>query len=360
MAKSLRDHSITTTKDERCTYIPIQVGGETVGTTHPVLIDICWKLQEENEEEEGEEGEEEGEEGEAGKEEASLHKDSRSGMLVFLKHAVELVVARCLHEKNRHRKSDPRQKKIQGSSSSNNNSSGGHRQVVSQWKSLVHRLMMTNKKTNHVHALTGWLRGLHSTSQVERERMMMTAATKIADDRMMDYELENMELLEVIDGHRGWLENVMTYGRAMCLHNCTSLVDIIIRTKHMLQAWIGYNAIVHVFLLEENTRNTRNTKHHDEEDGGDSPPPPSSSSSSVFSETSRIAKLKQKRKTNKNSKNTKHKRNKHVKPRTTASVSGVLWSIDEMSGETFTMSKTRQGFQQGKNKGWLCLCVGGL
>ena len=116
-----------------------------------------------------EEGEEEGEEGEAGKEEASLHKDSRSGMLVFLKHAVELVVARCLHEKNRHRKSDPRQKKIQGSSSSsnnsnNNNSSGGHRQVVSQWKSLVHRLMMTNKKTNHVHALTGWLRGKATTT----------------------------------------------------------------------------------------------------------------------------------------------------------------------------------------------------
>ena len=63
-----------------------------------MLIDICWKLQKENEEEEGEEGEE----GEAGKEEASLHKDSRSGMLVFLKHAVELVVARCLHEKNRY------------------------------------------------------------------------------------------------------------------------------------------------------------------------------------------------------------------------------------------------------------------
>ena len=52
--------------------------------------------------------------------------------------------------------------------------------------------------------------------------MMMTAATKIADDRMMDYELENMELLEKLDGHRDWLENVMTYGRAMCLHNCKS------------------------------------------------------------------------------------------------------------------------------------------
>ena len=140
------------------------------------------------------------------------------------------------------------------------------------------------------------------------------------------------------------------------------MIDIIIRTKHMLQAWIGYNAIVHVFLLEGNTR-----KHHDEEDGTDGrtepPPPSSSSSSSVSSETSRIAKLKQKRKTNKNSTNTKHKRrNKHVKPRTTAKVSGVLWSIDEMSGETFTMSKTRQGFQQGNKKknSLACLCVGGL
>ena len=85
MARSLRDHTITTTKDDRCTYIPI-------GTTHPMLIDICWKLQEGKEEE--------GEEGEEGKE-AGLTKEARSGMLVFLRNAVELVVARCLHEKHR-------------------------------------------------------------------------------------------------------------------------------------------------------------------------------------------------------------------------------------------------------------------
>ena len=164
------------------------------------------------------------------------------------------------------------------------------------WCILTRRLLVSSKRTRKHFVLTEWLRNLTLISSYHQNILNNgneNISLKHHEDRMLTYELENMELMSLIDNHSKWLRTILSYRRSMALHSCTSIVDIMTRTKFMLQEWIGHNAIIHVFMLNEDNKDD-----------------------SVNSNTQKNKKIPQ----------------------------GALWSIDDVSGEKFTVSKRRKSF----------------
>ena len=178
--------------------------------------------------------------------------------------------------------------------------------AVLRWSILTKRLIVASKRSAMHLVLKEWLRStliLAKTPLATPSGELSVCvggenSFEVDDDRILEYELENMELISIIDKHSEWLRHVLTYRRSMALHTCKSTIDIIARSKYMLQAWVGHNAVVHVFMLSDST-------NHD------------THRTSKKKRTKRIARVP----------------------------SDVLWSIDDVSGEIFTVTKTRKGFK---------------